>query len=171
MTDDEKESGDSCRRLQRDILEIDPWAIVEKGFHPDRQEVSESVFSLGNEYMGVRGYFEEGYSGGGMLGSYLNGVFEEDDIHHPFAFKGMATRLTFLVNTVDWLYTRIALDGETLDLARSKISGFTRRLDLRGHACASSFGTWAKRGSSCGSFASSAWPRRGWPPNGSFSSR
>ena len=81
--------------------------------------------------MGVRGYFEEGYSGGGLLGSYLNGVFEEDDIHHPFVFKGMATRLTFLVNTVDWLHTRITLDGETLDLARSKISGFTRRLDLR----------------------------------------
>ena len=93
--------------------------------------MSESIFSLGNEYMGVRGYFEEGYSGSGMLGSYLNGVFEEDDIHHPFTFKGMATRMTFLVNAVDWLHTRITLDGETLDLARGKISGFTRRLDLR----------------------------------------
>ena len=61
-------------------LEADPWAIVERGFHADRQEVSESIFSLGNEYMGVRGYFEEGYSGPSMLGSYLNGVFEEDDI-------------------------------------------------------------------------------------------
>ena len=28
-------------------LEIDPWAIVEKGFHPDRQEVSESDLLLG----------------------------------------------------------------------------------------------------------------------------
>ena len=112
-------------------LETDPWAIVEKGFHADRQQVSESIFSLGNEYMGVRGYFEEGYSGPGMVGSYLNGVFEEDDIHHPFTFKGMATRMTFLVNAVDWLHTRITLDGETLDLARSKFSGFSRRLDLR----------------------------------------
>ena len=112
-------------------LETDPWAIVEKGFHPERQQVSESIFSLGNEYMGVRGYFEEGYSGPSMVGSYLNGVFEEDDIHHPFTFKGMATRMTFLVNTVDWLYTRITLDGETLDLARSKVSSFSRRLDLR----------------------------------------
>lgn len=25
--------------------------------------IAESVFSLANEYMGVRGYFEEGYSG------------------------------------------------------------------------------------------------------------
>lgn len=44
-------------------LTVDPWAVVEEGFDPLRNRVSESIFSLGNEYMGVRGYPEEGYSG------------------------------------------------------------------------------------------------------------
>jgi maltose phosphorylase len=44
-------------------LEVDPWAVIEHGFHTDRTRVSESIFSLGNEYMGVRGYFEEPYGG------------------------------------------------------------------------------------------------------------
>ena len=39
---------------------LDPWKIIEEGFDPERNMVSESIFSLGNEYMGVRGYFEEG---------------------------------------------------------------------------------------------------------------
>jgi len=61
-------------------LEVDPWLVVEKGFHPDRSRVSESIFSLGNEYMGVRGFFEEGYGGESLIGSFFNGVFDETDI-------------------------------------------------------------------------------------------
>ena len=54
----------------------DPWTIVEKGFDPAYQRVAESVFSVANEFMGVRGYFEEGYSGDHLLGSYFNHLYE-----------------------------------------------------------------------------------------------
>jgi len=111
-------------------LETDPWAIVEKGFHKEHARVSESIFSLGNEYMGVRGYFEEGCSGDTLLGSYLNGVYAKYD-YPPHEFKSMARYDCFMVNAVDWLYTRITLDGETLDPAKSKISGFVRTLDMK----------------------------------------
>ena len=43
--------------------EVNPWKIIEKGFDPKRSKASESIFSLANEYMGVRGFFEETYSG------------------------------------------------------------------------------------------------------------
>jgi|GEM_PF-2906888 len=43
-------------------LITEPWTIVEEGFDPARARVSESIFSLANEFMGCRGYFEEGYS-------------------------------------------------------------------------------------------------------------
>ncbi len=112
-------------------LDVDPWHIIEKGFHPDRSRVSESVFSLGNECMGVRGYFEEGYSGETLQGSYFNGVFEDRPIHHANRFKGMSNRLHFMVNACNWLHTRICLDGETLDLNSSSFSDFERVLDLR----------------------------------------
>lgn len=112
------------------FLEVDPWVLSEKGFHPDRSRVSESIFSLGNEYMGVRGYFEEGYSGTSMPGSYFNGVFEEKDSPR-YWFRGVAKRSQFMINTIDWLHTRIRLDGQTLDLAKCKVEQFERRLDLR----------------------------------------
>lgn len=120
-------------------LEVDPWALTERGFHPEEGMVSESLFSLGNEYMGVRGYFEEGYSGEKLVGSYFNGVFEEQEICYPSRFKGFVTRGTFMVNAVDWLYTRMVVGGEQLDLARSEFSEFERSLDLRTGVLSRSF--------------------------------
>jgi maltose phosphorylase len=110
-------------------LLVDPWKIIEDGFHPDKSEVSESLFSLANEHQGVRGFFDEGYSGKSLVGAYLNGIYEER-FTEGMAYKGISNRLAFMVNTVNWLYTRIELDGEQLDLARSKFSDFRRELDF-----------------------------------------
>lgn len=107
-----------------------PWEVIEEGFKPDYGRVSESIFSLGNEYMGVRGYFEEGYSGDCMVGSYLNGVYEEN-VSEKSAYKGISNRNAFMINAVNWLYTRIRLDGEELDIAKSGIKQFKRKLDMR----------------------------------------
>lgn len=110
-------------------LQVDPWAVVEEGFDPERNRVSESIFSLGNEYMGVRGYAEEGYSGDHLLGSYFNGLFEEMAI--PAHYKGIIRSLRYMVNAVDWLYTRITIGGEQLDLATSRFSDYRRVLDFK----------------------------------------
>ena len=109
----------------------DSWNIIETGFDPKYQRVSESVFSLANEFMGVRGYFEEGFSGDHLLGSYFNHLYEIMDIRHDQLFKGFITQGAAMINAVDWLYTRLWVDGEQLDLAKSKFSGFSRRLDMR----------------------------------------
>ena len=101
-------------------FKVDPWAIIEEGFDPSKGRVAESIFSLGNEYMGVRGYFEEGYSGERLVGSYFNGLYEETEVRHPAVYKGFVHKSRDLTNAVDWLYTRIAVDGETLDIAKSR---------------------------------------------------
>ena len=36
-------------------FQVDPWKIIEEGFDPAYSRVSESVFSLANESLGVRG--------------------------------------------------------------------------------------------------------------------
>mgnify|MGYP000324020344 FL=1 len=112
-------------------LKIDPWKIIEEGFEKKRSRISESMFCLANEFMGVRGYFEEGYSGNRLLGSYFNNLYEEMEAQHWQLFKGMVTRVCFGVNSVDWLYTRIFLDGEQLDLARCDFYNFKRVLDMK----------------------------------------
>lgn len=108
----------------------DPWKIVEEGFNPTYSLVSESIFSLGNEFMGVRGYFEEGYTGDRLLGSYFNGIYESVKIEGS-SYKGIIDRTEFMVNSVDWLYLRIQIDGETLTLDPSRIREFYRELDLK----------------------------------------
>lgn len=111
-------------------LVVDPWKIMEEGFHPDHSRVSESLFSLGNEHQGVRGFFDEGFSGESLTGVYLNGIYEERSAAEPVSYKGISNRLCFMVNTVNWLHTRIEMDGEILDLAKSWFSGFRRELDF-----------------------------------------
>jgi maltose phosphorylase len=118
-------------KRQDSYLLIDPWKIVEEGFHPEKSRVSESLFSLANEYQGVRGFLEEGYSGDTLRGCYLNGVYEEHLLKEPLSYKGISKRICFMVNTVDWLFLRLELDGEQLDLARSRFTGFRRELDFR----------------------------------------
>jgi maltose phosphorylase len=110
---------------------VDPWSIIEEGFDPAHGLVSESAFSIGNEYMGVRGYFEEGYSGERQIGSYFNGFYEETPIFHPARYRGFVDISRDMTNSVDWLYTRLILDGEQLDLAESKYEDFNRSLDFR----------------------------------------
>jgi maltose phosphorylase len=47
------------------------------------------------------------------------------------SYKGLISRIRFMVNTIDWLYTRLSLDGETLDLAQSQVTDFRRVLDFK----------------------------------------
>lgn len=126
-------------------LTTDPWKLIEDGFHPERGKVSESLFSLANEHFGVRGYFDEGYSGGSLIGCYVNGVYEEHHAKEPTHYKGLSNRVCFVVNTVDWLHTRIELEGEVLDLARAEFSAFRRELDFRTGELRREF-VWTTRG-------------------------
>lgn len=110
---------------------VDPWKIIEKGFDKQMGRVGESIFSLGNEYMGIRGIFDEHYSGDSLIGSYYNGVYEDKTISYPEYFKGLSKRCCFMINANNWLYTRIFIDGEEIDLDKIKVSDFYRELDMK----------------------------------------
>ena len=126
-------------------FKTDAWRVIEEGFDKDYSEVAESIYSLGNEYMGVRGYFEEGYSGKSLVGSYFNGVYEVEKLEGS-AYKGVVDQTEFMVNSVDWLYTRITIDGEQLDLNQSEFSDFTRVLDMKTGCLTRSFIWTTKKG-------------------------
>jgi HAD superfamily hydrolase (TIGR01509 family) len=66
----------STNKNSKTMFEIHPWKIVQIGLKEKLHENlnSESIFSLGNEYMGTRGTFEESYSGETHLGCYVGGV-------------------------------------------------------------------------------------------------
>jgi len=81
--------------------------------------------------MGIRGHFDEGFGGDTLIGSYFNGVFAEQPHIYPNRLAGFPERNHFMVNAVNWLYTRLTVNGEMLDLARSSVLEFVRKLDLR----------------------------------------
>ncbi|MDR1663492.1 MAG: family 65 glycosyl hydrolase [Clostridiales bacterium] len=110
-------------------FKIEPWRVVEDGFNPMYSTVAESIFSLGNEHIGLRGYFEEGYSGERLQGSYVNGIYESAKVPHVH-YKGVPDTLEFMVNAADWVRARISCNGQLLDLARSAFSDFSRVLDM-----------------------------------------
>ncbi|WP_086350537.1 glycoside hydrolase family 65 protein [Candidatus Enterococcus clewellii] len=114
-----------------DYFKLDPWKIIEEGFDPKYERVSESIFSLGNEYMGVRGYFEEGTSGDSLLGNYFNGIYEYSRKEALSHYKGIVTKPHFMLNAVNWLDTSIQLDDEQLDMNTIQLKDFYRELDLR----------------------------------------
>ncbi|HEY2736713.1 MAG TPA: hypothetical protein VGI70_22085, partial [Polyangiales bacterium] len=111
-------------------LEVDPWRIVEKGFHREQGRVSESLFCLSNENIGFRGSFEETYSADTLEGAYLNGLYEEN-VQDVSGYRGISNRLCFMVNCPHALALRIAIGEESLDLAKSSVEEFVRELDFK----------------------------------------
>lgn len=116
---------------------VDPWKVIEKGFDPAYSRVSESVFSLANESMGVRGCFDEGGSVDSLRGAYVNGVFEMEQLNR--SYRGIIDKSHFMIPCAEWLMCRIALDGEVLDLGKVQFSDFTRELDMRAGTLTRSF--------------------------------
>lgn len=117
-------------KIAKTYLEKDPWQIKEIGFNKERAMVSESLFSLANEYSGIRAFFDEGYSGPRLVGTYYNGVisFGEEE---PNAYKGIAKRTHFTINSPNWVKCEFTLNGEQLDLNVSDFKNFERELDFR----------------------------------------
>ncbi len=114
-----------------EYYKVTPWEIIEEGFNPERNKVSESIFSLGNEYMGVRGFMEEGISCDSLLGSYFNGIYEFGLTENESHYKGIIKKTHFMVNSVNWLYTKIKIDGVELDINNQNISNFHRVLNFK----------------------------------------
>ena len=57
------------------IYPPDEWNLIEKRFMPDLLEQGETMFALGNGYLGMRGCFEEG-GPIGQNGTFINGFYE-----------------------------------------------------------------------------------------------
>ena len=60
------------------IFNVDPWKLRADHLEREHLRLMESLTSLGNGYMGMRGNFEEGYSGDHHQGAYIAGVWFPD---------------------------------------------------------------------------------------------
>lgn len=112
-------------------LKTDEWNIIEDQFHPDRQRMSESIFSLGNGRFGQRGYFEEPYSSDSYRGSFVAGITFLDKTRVGWWKNGFPPYYTRIPKAADWSRINLRLIDEELDLAGWDVNSFNRRLDMK----------------------------------------
>ncbi len=118
-------------RKMKNYIKIDEWNIIEEGFDPHLNKISESIFSLGNGRMGQRANFEEAYSGESLQGNYVAGVYYPDKTRVGWWKNGYPEYFAKVLNAANWIGIDIKIDYETLDLANAKVSDFKRVLNMK----------------------------------------
>lgn len=117
------------------IYPFEPWTVTEEGFDIGTNLRDETVFAVGNGYIGIRGNFEEGYDGPpgtSVNGTYLNGFYDTAPIAYPKArHYGHPAFHQTMLNVADAKIIELCVDGEKFSLVRGKIEQYRRRLDMR----------------------------------------
>ncbi len=108
-----------------------PWKIIEDGFLPEYNKVSESIFSLGNGKFGQRANFEEYFTGETLQGNYISGIYYPDKTRVGWWKNGYPEYFAKVLNAPDWTGIKITINGEKLDLNTCKMSNFRRVLNMK----------------------------------------
>ncbi|MCK9276440.1 MAG: HAD-IA family hydrolase [Syntrophales bacterium] len=112
------------------IYPVDEWSIVEKRFSPRYLEQSETIFTLANGYMGIRGAFEEGRPAF-QNGVFINGFHETTPIVYPETAYGFADTAQTMLNVTDAKRLRLFVDDEPFMPERANLIGFERVLNMK----------------------------------------
>ena len=100
-------------------LSSEDWLIKEKGFRFNKQGMYESLFTLGNGYLGVRGSLEENPHGS-YRGVYIAGIFDKSEAYVPE-----------LVKVPGWTDFSVWIDGQKFGADTSRVLSHERILDMR----------------------------------------
>ena len=112
-------------------FDIAPWHVATKTWDPEDKRLQESMTSLANENLGMRGFFEEGYSGDHMQGLYLGGVWFPDKTRVGWWKNGYPKYFGKMINAVNFMKLIIKVNGEQLDLAKQTPKDFKLDLDMK----------------------------------------
>lgn len=113
------------------FFQVDPWNIIEEGFSTKSNEIAESIFSIGNGYMGQRGNFEESYSGKSLQGSYMAGIYYPDKTRVGWWKNGYPEYFAKVLNSTNWIGIEIKIDDDIFDIAKCEVTDFKRILNMK----------------------------------------
>jgi kojibiose phosphorylase len=100
-------------------MEQTGWTVIETQFDPSQLHHKETLFTLGNGYLGTRGTFEEGFPDA-CTATFIHGVYDDVAVMH-----------TELVNCPDWLPLMLVIAGERFRLDQGQVLSYQRSLELR----------------------------------------
>ncbi len=101
------------------LISDDKWLIFQNEYNTEVNPRYETLFTLTNGYMGVRGTFEEG-SEGERSGNFIAGIFDKSD-----------AQVREIVNAQNWLRIKLYVEGEELSLDKCQLIEFKRILDMK----------------------------------------
>lgn len=109
---------------------VDPWRLVEREFDGRDLGLTETLFAVGNGYLGMRANPEEGREAHSH-GTFLNGFHETWHIQHAEEAFGFAKTGQTIVNVPDAKLMKLFVDDEPLLLNTADLEHYERVLDFR----------------------------------------
>ena len=109
---------------------VEPWRLVETEYSDRDLGHTETLFGVGNGYLGMRGNPEEGRDAHSH-GTYLNGFHETWPIQHAEDAFGFAKTGQTIVNVPDAKLVKLYVDDEPLLLTDADLDHYERSLDFR----------------------------------------
>jgi alpha,alpha-trehalose phosphorylase len=116
--------------LDRNRFPIDEWKFTEAEYSTDDLGVTESLFAVGNGYLGMRGNVEEGRETY-FHGTFINGFHETWPIRHAEEAFGFARVGQTIVNVPDNKTIKLYVDDEPMLLPVADLESYERSLDFR----------------------------------------
>ncbi len=116
--------------LDRTRFPVDVWRLVETRFDSTDLGTTESLFTVGNGYLGLRGNYSESRDAH-LDGTFINGFHETWPISHAEEAYGFARIGQTIVNVPDPKVIRLYVDDEPLQISAADLLEYERALDFR----------------------------------------
>ncbi|MFZ5968512.1 MAG: glycoside hydrolase family 65 protein [Bacillota bacterium] len=106
------------------------WKLKSSSLDPAVLPVEESLYTLANGYLGIRGCFEEGYPQQytSIRGTYINGFYDLVEAKYSEKLCGFPEEQEKMPNLMDAQTIEIYLDGERVSLFHGSHANYKRTL-------------------------------------------
>lgn len=131
-----REQAEARARRESAMLAQEAWRIEQEGFDAAREHEMESLFTVGNGYLGVRGALDTPLPGS-RADLFVAGIYDRKQSNLPYSELEFLTqdrgdyRSSELVSLPFPFTVRLAVDGRPLDLAQGPWREQRRTLDLQ----------------------------------------
>ena len=88
--------------MYKRVFDIHAWKLSTHAFNEGDIRLYESLTSIGNGYMGMRGNFEEGFSGDSHTGTYIAGIWFPDKTRVGWWKNGYPKYFGKVINAVNF---------------------------------------------------------------------
>ncbi len=120
----------TASEIARHRLPVDPWRLFETEHDADSIGLTETLFGVGNGYIGMRANPPEGREAH-THGTYINGFHETWEIQHAESAHAFAKTGQTIVNVPDAKLMKLYVDDEPLLLADADLESYERAIDFR----------------------------------------